>query len=110
MHHSAVQTPLGRLRFQQAFIALEESGGKYLFCQCTGCGLAPELLDWLASAARPANREPDTVALTVTRLRFWVTSAVFSKSFSPRLAAFSLSGAVNPRARVTSVASAAAWL
>ena len=47
--------------------------------------------------------------MTTTRLRFCVTAAVFSSCFRPLLAGLAASGAVNPRARVTSVASEAAW-
>ena len=54
--------------------------------------------------AIPVSSEGDSVAVTTTRSRFWVTSAVFSSSFRPLLAALPASGAVKPRARVTSVA------
>src|SRR5208337_3181480 len=58
----------------------------------------------------PEKKFPGTAAVTTTRSPCCVTAAVSSRSLRLLLAGFEPRAGVMPRARVTSVAIAAAWL
>src|ERR1035437_10086423 len=63
-------------------------------------GLEAESDGAFRSGDGPLKREGEIEAVTVTRLRSSVTTAVLSSSLSPLLAALSGPGAVTPRAMV----------